>query len=60
MKTSEAQRAAVKRYSEKMDEVKIRLPKGERDEWKRHAEQRQLSLAELVRRLVRTDMEGKK
>ena len=38
MPVSEAQRKAAAKYLEKLDEIRIRMPKGRKDEIKAHAE----------------------
>jgi len=48
--TTEAQKKAIKKYEEKFDMVRFRVPSGELEEFKKHAEQQNESLAEFMRR----------
>ena len=41
-----------KRYLEKLDEIKLRVPKGRKDEIKAHAEQRGESLNGFISRAI--------
>lgn len=41
-----------KRYLEKLDEIKLRVPKGRKDEIKAHAEQRGESLNGFITRAI--------
>lgn len=54
MPTSEAQLNASKKYiSEKLDEIKLRVPKGERDNIKNHAEKMGESLNKFIYRAIK-------
>ena len=54
MATSEAQLKASKKYiSEKLDEIRFRVPKGERDLLKKHAERMGESLNKFIYRAVK-------
>lgn len=48
----------AKKYLEKMDDIKIRVPAGEKQLWKAAAEQRGKSLNRYVIDLVRADIES--
>lgn len=57
---SEAQKRATKKYNDRMyDDIKIRVPKGDRERFKAHAEAKGISLNQLIVNLVREDMESK-
>ena len=57
MATSEAQLKASKKYiSEKLDEIRFRVPKGERDILKQHAEKMGESLNKFLYRAVNETM----
>ena len=43
-----AVRASVKRYNSKLDDLKFRVPKGEREKWKEFAAQNDTSLQQLI------------
>ncbi len=54
MATSKSQLNASKKYiSEKLDEIKLRVPKGERDILKNHAEKMGQSLNGFIRRAIK-------
>lgn len=54
MATSEAQLKASKKYiSEKLDEIRFRVPKGEREILKQHAEKMGESLNKFLYRAVK-------
>lgn len=58
---SEAQRKATNKYiQEKVDEIKLRVPKGERETIRAHAETRGESLNGFIQRAVRETMERDK
>lgn len=38
MKTTEGQRRAIAKYQAKLDEIKVRVPKGDREKYKSFAE----------------------
>lgn len=53
MTTKESQRKASKKYiAEKLDEVKLRVPKGEREILKKHAEKMGESVNAFVYRAI--------
>ena len=57
---SEAQKRATKKYNDKAyDDIKVRVPKGDRERFKAHAEAKGISLNQLIVNLVREDMESK-
>lgn len=61
MAYSEAQKRATKKYMEKnLDDIKIRVPKGEREVFKAHAEKMGKSLNQLIVDLVRENIEQNK
>ena len=43
-----AVRESVKRYNSKLDDIKFRVPKGEREKWKEFAAQNDTSLQQLI------------
>lgn len=43
-----AVRESVKRYNSKLDDIKFRVPKGEREKWKEYAAQNDTSLQQLI------------
>ena len=43
-----AVRESVKRYNSKLDDIKFRVPKGEREKWKEFAAQNGTSLQQLI------------
>lgn len=58
MATSEAQLKASKKYiSEKLDEIRFRVPKGEREILKKHAEMMGESLNKFLYRAVKEAIE---
>lgn len=58
MATSEAQLKASKKYiSEKLDEIRFRVPKGEREILKQHAEKMGESLNKFLYRAVKEAIE---
>ena len=54
---SEAQKKAVKKYTEKLDDIRFRVPKGEGDLFKAHAEKMGESLASFLRRAAKEAIE---
>lgn len=48
--TTDAQKKAIKKYDEKFDMVRFRVPSGELEQFKNHAENQGESLAEFMRR----------
>ena len=63
-KVSEAQRKATDKYLEKFDEMRVRVPKGQKDIVKAHAETQGESLNAFINRAItetidRDNTEGK-
>lgn len=56
---TEASRKAVAKYHAKLDEIKVRVPKGQREIYKNHAESKNKSLNALIIELLEKDMEEK-
>ncbi len=53
---NEAQkRASIKYLSEKTDDIRVRVPKGKKDEYKAQAEARGLSLNAYIIKLIEAD-----
>ena len=52
MKTSEGQRRAIAKYQAKLDEIKVRVPKGDREKYKAFAESQGKSLNALIIELL--------
>ena len=57
MALSEAQANANKKYHEKFDDIKVRVPKGKRQEWQEHASQNGESLNGFIVRVVSAAIE---
>ena len=57
MAISNAQLEASKRYHKKLDEIKVRVPKGERQQWQAYAAGRGESLNGFIIRAVAETME---
>ena len=58
MPASKAQQKAVSKYMKaNYDEIKIRIPKGEREKWKQYAADQGKSLNQMVMDLVNAAME---
>lgn len=57
MPVSEAQRKASVKYLEKLDEIRIRMPKGQKDTIKSHAEARGESVNGFINRAISETME---
>ena len=55
---TDASRKAVAKYHAKLDEIKVRVPKGKREEYKKHAEDKSKSLNALIIELLEKDMNG--
>lgn len=53
---TEAQRKAIRKYTEKLDEVRFRVPSGELEKFKAHAETQGESLAAFMRRTASETM----
>lgn len=56
MKTSEGQRRAIAKYQAKLDEIKVRVPKGDREKYKAFAESQGKSLNALIVELLEERM----
>lgn len=56
-KVSEAQRKATDKYLEKFDEMRVRVPKGQKDTVKAHAETQGESLNAFINRAITETME---
>ena len=57
MSQTEAQARAVKKYHDKFDDIKVRVPKGERQVWQDHATNQNESLNGFITRAVSEAME---
>ena len=57
MALSEAKKQAIARYHKKLDDIKIRAPKGFREEVAKHAKARGESKAAFIVRAIRETME---
>ena len=57
MPVSEAQRKAAAKYLEKLDEIRIRMPKGRKDEIKAHAETQGQSVNSFIIAAIDEKME---
>lgn len=58
MAYSEAQKKATAKYMKnKLDDIKVRVPKGKREEYKAHAERQGKSLNALIIELLEKDMQ---
>lgn len=53
---SSASKKAVAKYHAKLDEIKVRVPKGQRDKYKEYAENQGKSLNALIIELLENDM----
>ena len=56
-KTTQAQRRAAEKYIKGLDEIRVRVPKGEREKLKNHAASKGLSLNAYICELIRVDLE---
>lgn len=56
MSTSDAQKKATNKYLEKFEDIKIRVPKGNRDKYKEYAASKGMSLNNLIIALIEQDM----
>ena len=54
---TEAEKKAVAKYHAKLDEIKVRVPKGKREVYKAHAERKGKSLNALIIELLEKDMQ---
>ena len=59
MPISEARKKATQKYIDKLDDIKIRVPKGQRDKIKAHAESKGMSLNGYINELIKKDMGDK-
>lgn len=57
MPVSEAQRKAAAKYLEKLDEIRIRMPKGRKDEIKAHANSQGQSVNSFIIAAIDEKME---
>ena len=57
MPVSEAQRKAAAKYLEKLDEIRIRMPKGRKEEIKAHAESQGQSVNSFIIAAIDEKME---
>ncbi len=55
MASTEASKRAVAKYHEKLDDIKIRVPKGKKDEYKAQAQEHGLSLNAYIVKLLEQD-----
>ena len=55
---TEAEKKAVAKYHAKFDDIKIRVPKGNREKFKEYAESKGKSLNALIIELLENDMNG--
>ena len=53
---SDSEKKAVAKYHAKLDEIKVRVPKGRREIYKNHAEAKGKSLNALIVELLEKDM----
>ena len=56
MPVKDSQRKATNKYLEKFDDIKIRVAKGKREEYKAYAESKVKSLNTLIVELIEKDM----
>ena len=60
MSYSEAQKRATAKYmKEKLEDIKVRVPKGKREEYKAQAEAKGYSLNAYIIKLIEDDKENK-
>ena len=57
MKQTEAQKKATKKYHDSLDEVKIRVPKGDKQRIVDHATSQDESMTVFIRRAIAETME---
>ena len=57
MPITEARASANKKYHSKFDDIKVRIPKGQRQEWQEHASSQGESLNGFIIRAVSEAME---
>ena len=60
MAISESQKRAAKKYLEKQDEIKVRLPKGYKESIKRHTKKTKESMNGFVKRAIDETMKRDK
>ncbi len=53
---TEAQKNANKKYFENFDDIKVRVPKGKKAEYKEYAKVKEMSLNEYIIKLIEKDM----
>ena len=58
MAVSEKQKEYAKKHLAKLDEIKVRTPKGTKDRWKQAAEKRGKSLNQLIVEAVEREIES--
>jgi len=56
--TTDAQKKASKKYHDKLEMISIRVPKGEPELYKEHAEKQGESLAAFIRRAAKETIEN--
>ena len=55
--TSDSQKKAVRNYLDKQDDIRFRVPKGEREIYRKHAEEMGESLAAFLKRAAKETLE---
>lgn len=60
MAVSDSQKKATNKYLNKFDDIKIRVPKGKREEYKSYAASRGMSLNNLIIDLIEKDIAATK
>lgn len=60
MPVSEKQLEWAKKYHQHFDDIKVRVPKGDRDKWKEEAKKREKSLNQFIVDSVEKEIEGDK
>lgn len=53
---SESEKKAIAKYHAKLDEIKVRVPKGQREKYKEYAKSKGKSLNVLIIELIEKDM----
>lgn len=56
---TDSEKKAVAKYHAKLDEIKVRVPKGERERYKRYADTQRKSLNALIIELLEQDIAEK-
>lgn len=59
MSTSDSMKKAIKKYDEKWDFIRVRVPKGKKEEISSYAKSHGESVAQLINRLIDEEMEKK-